>query len=91
MEVEDAEERLDHAKSLKLQGQLYHIVDDAAATVWSDVVQRLPPECLKFALNAAQDTLPHNANLVSLIIVYVSSWPLAPDSKLVPYNSYICR
>ena len=23
----------------------------------------LPPECLKFSLNAAQDTLPHNANL----------------------------
>ena len=63
VEAEDAEERLDHAKSLKLHGQLHHIVDDDAATVWSDVVQRLPPECLKFALNVAQDTLPHNANL----------------------------
>ena len=26
-------------------------------------MQKLPPEALKFALNAAQDTLPHNANL----------------------------
>ena len=26
-------------------------------------MQQLPPNCLKFALNAAQDTLPHNANL----------------------------
>ena len=57
------EERLDHAKSLRVQGQLHHLVDDTAASLWSEVVQKLPPECMKFALNAAQDTLPHNANL----------------------------
>ena len=61
--VEDVEERLDHAKSLVTQGQLHHVVDDDAASLWSEVVQKLPPECMKFALNAAQDTLPHNANL----------------------------
>ena len=57
------EKQLDHAKSLTKQGQLNELVDDEAAALWSEVVQKLPPEGLKFALNAAQDTLPHNANL----------------------------
>ena len=39
------------------------MVDEDAAVLWSEVVQSLPPECMKFVLNAAQDTLPHNANL----------------------------
>ena len=56
-------ERLHHAKSLASQGELHHLVEDDAATLWSETVQHLPRECLKFALNAAQDTLPHNANL----------------------------
>ena len=30
---------------------------------WGRDVQKLPPEGLKFAMNAVQDTLPHNANL----------------------------
>ena len=34
-----------------------------AASIWSAVVQTLPDEQMKFALNAAVDILPHNANL----------------------------
>ena len=34
-----------------------------SAALWSETVQQLPPDCLKFALNVAQDTLPPNANL----------------------------
>ena len=60
--VETAE-RLDHAKGLSSQGELHHLVEDDAATLWSETVQQLPPDCLKFVLNTAQDTLPHNANL----------------------------
>ena len=59
----DTEQRLDHTKSLSSQGQLHHLVNSDADTLWSEVVQKLPPECMKFALNAAQDTLPHNSNL----------------------------
>ena len=62
----DAETRLDHAKSLSKQGQIHHLVPiDAidATTLWADMVPRLPSECMKFVLNAVQDTLPHNANL----------------------------
>ena len=50
---EDMKERLD---LLSVQGQLHHLVDDAAASLWSEVVQKLSPECMKFAL-------PYNANL----------------------------
>ena len=60
--VETAE-RLDHAKGLSSLGEVHHLVEDDAATLWSETVQQLPPDCLTFALNAAQDTLPHNANL----------------------------
>ena len=56
---EAAEEKRDHAKSLVKQGQLHRLVDEDAARLWSEVVQKLPPECVKFA----QDTLPLNANL----------------------------
>ena len=61
--AEDAKKRLDHAKSLTVQGQLQRLEDTDGACVWADVVDALPPKCMKFTLNAAQDTLPHNANL----------------------------
>ena len=61
--TEGVERQLDHTESLTKQGQLHELVDDEAATLWSEVVQKLPPADLKFALNVAQATLPHNANL----------------------------
>ena len=36
-------------------------MEEDAAALWSEAGQKLPPECLKLALNAVQDTLPHNA------------------------------
>ena len=45
----DAEERLNHAQSLTSQGQLHQLVDDDAVSLWSEVVQKLPPECMKFS------------------------------------------
>ena len=38
-------------------------MDQECAKVWASVVKALPEEQMKFALNAALDTLPHNANL----------------------------
>ena len=34
-----------------------------AAAVWVKFIQSLPPAQMKFALNAASDTVPHNVNL----------------------------
>ena len=53
-------ERLEHARGLSSQGELHHLVEEDAAALWSETVQQLPPDCLKYA---AQDTLPHDANL----------------------------
>ena len=58
----DSEARLEHARSLPHQGQLLRATEDKAAGIWSSAVLQLPPKVLSFSLNAAQDTLPHNAN-----------------------------
>ena len=50
-------------KSLEKQGQMIRAATSDGASLWSKAVQSLPAEQMKFALNAAIDTLPHNANL----------------------------
>jgi len=62
--IANAEARLEHAKSLRYQGKLFRSVEDGkASSAWSSAVLSLPPERSKFALNASQDTIPHNINL----------------------------
>ena len=63
IEKEIQERRLQHSRSLKVQGKLFRCSDPNAAAVWVEAVQSLPSAQLKFALNAASDSLPHNANL----------------------------
>ena len=60
---EDTERRLRHARGLEHQGQLLRATDDKAAEIWTSAALQLPPLVLKFCMNAAQDTLPHNSNL----------------------------
>ena len=55
--------RLEKQQRLVSQGQLSRCLDVRCARVWSVVVQSLPEEQMKFALNAALDILPHNNNL----------------------------
>jgi hypothetical protein len=50
---------LDHLQSLEKQGQMSRCTSPSCAPVWSRVVQALPEEQMKFALNAAVDDLPH--------------------------------
>ena len=59
----DAGKRMQHAQSLECQGQVFRCSEDGAASIWSTAVQKLPPQLLKFSLNAVQVTLPHNADL----------------------------
>ena len=63
VQVDKATECLAHDATLKVQGRSFEIVDGIAPTTWSKAVQSLPSGLMKFALNAAQDTLPHNVNL----------------------------
>jgi hypothetical protein len=46
---------LDHLQSLEKQGQMSRCTSPSCAPVWSRVVQALPEEQMKFALNAAID------------------------------------
>ena len=55
--------RLEKLQRLESQGQTSRRLDVWCARVWSVVVQSLPEEQMKFALNAALDVLPHNNNL----------------------------
>ena len=61
--VDDVDKRLEHAKSLRHQGQLMRVTASKASSIWSSAILHSPSQILKFALNAAQNTLPHNANL----------------------------
>ena len=62
--ADDSESRLKHAKNRPRQGELLRDTpDSAAAKVWSLAVDNLTSTSLKFILNAASDTLPHNCNL----------------------------
>ena len=61
--LDDADSRADQARALPRQGQLLREGSDMGAQIWASAVSLLSSENLKFALNAATDTLPHNANL----------------------------
>ena len=54
---------LDGLQGLERQGQLSRCTSPECAPIWSRAVLALPQELMKFALNAALDVLPHNANL----------------------------
>ena len=48
---------------LPRQGHMFRSREEGAADVWSLALQQLPERARNFVLNAAHDTLPHNANL----------------------------
>ena len=59
----DDEARLDHLRSLEVQGECYRISNDMCTEIWISAVQTLPDIMYKFVLNAGLDTLPHRKNL----------------------------
>ena len=61
--VEDATSRRKQAETLPLQGQMLRASNLTADGIWAVAVSKLGSEAMKFALNAASDTLPHNSNL----------------------------
>ena len=60
--AEDAMARREQTESLASQGEMMRSTT-YASDIWATAVTSLTPECLKFSLNAATDTLPHNSNL----------------------------
>ena len=55
--------RVAELEGLPRQGHMIRTCKNGEADVWTQAIQQLPEEAWKFALNAAHDTLPHNANL----------------------------
>ena len=68
--VEDATSRRKQAEALPLQGQMLRASNLTADGIWAVAVSKFGSEAMKFALNAASDTLPNNSNL--------SRWYRAP-------------
>ena len=50
-------------QDLQKQGEMLCTTTSDTAAVWAKAVQTLPFNTMKFALNAAHDTLPNNVNL----------------------------
>ena len=61
--VEDATSRRKQAEALLLQGQMLRASNLTADGIWAVAVSKLGSEAMKFALNAASETLPHNNHL----------------------------
>ena len=59
----DDEQRLSHALKCKDQGSIRKCSFVSEDEIWSRVVLRLSDKVLKFAIDAVQNTLPHNVNL----------------------------
>ena len=59
---EDSVARREHVESLPSQGELMRATS-YTPDIWASSVVMLGSEGLKFTLNAATDTLPHNCNL----------------------------
>jgi hypothetical protein len=60
---EDADERHQSLCQLPAQGGMARSWEETSPELWVRTVHGLPPEPLKFALNASLGTLPTNANL----------------------------
>ena len=62
---EDDQMRLNDIRHLDVQGRFLRIMESFCSTdYWSRAVWSLPARQMSFAVNRAQDTLPHNSNLV---------------------------
>ena len=55
--------RLEECRQLPVQGDIARRFDDQSSSIWAETIWSLPEKVMKFALNAIQDTLPHNSNL----------------------------
>ena len=63
VQQQDEDEMLQGLRELDKQGHMSRCTDPEGAQVWAEAVEGMVDEHVKFALNSAVDTLPHNANL----------------------------
>ena len=63
LQKDEADERHQQLCQLPAQGEMARSWEEKSPNLWVKAVQALPPEPLKFALNASLNTLPTNSNL----------------------------
>ena len=63
LQEDEADERHQQLCQLPVQGEMARSWEQKSPNLWVKAVQALPPEPLKFALNASLNTFPTNANL----------------------------
>ena len=63
LKEEEDDERIQALCQLPTHGEMFHLWEDTSPEMWARAIQGLPPEPLKFVLNASFNTLPTNANL----------------------------
>ena len=61
--ADDSFTRREKTESLPMQGQMLRDSTMTGDFIWATAVSNLTSEAMKFALNSATDTLPHNSNL----------------------------
>ena len=83
---EDSVAMREHIESLPSQGELVRLT--SYAPDWASAVTMLGSEGLKFILNAATDTLPHNCNLARWRGGSVSEECRLCGSRQTPFFTY---
>ena len=63
IQEKDRSDRLSKLEKLEKQVQMIASVEENEIEIWANTVQSLPAQQMRFVLNAAVDTLPHNTNL----------------------------
>ena len=63
VQEDDSDDKFVTMVSSERQTGALHLVEEEAAAEWAAALESLTPPQLEFALNACQDTLPHNSNL----------------------------
>ena len=81
VQASDDDDHLDNLQRLEKEGQMSRLSTPQAAEIWAKAVESLPDEILKFSLNSAVDTLPHNANLHLWKKKESSSCPLCGEKQ----------
>ena len=79
--TEDDEELLNNLMDLPQQGEMVRCFAGNSAAVWANCLKNLPPEPMRFVLNAVVDTLPTNSNLHKWKKRPSSTCPLCQDSR----------
>ena len=65
IEDDDSDDRFSAMVSSEQQTGALHVVEEEVAAQWASALEHLTSSELKFALNACQDSLPHNSNLAT--------------------------